>query len=101
MTGIDGVRCACQRLLPPSCTGLLIPSRVGVLATKACSLFDKATEARSQVRRLKRGARLLRRAAIVVGRAGSEDRLARDCAAALEQWLNEARERAERLAGVR
>jgi hypothetical protein len=74
---------------------------VVVLATKACSLFDKAVTGRTQTRRLKRGARFLRRAATVVGRAGSSDRLADACADALGQWLNEARERAERLAGVR
>jgi hypothetical protein len=74
---------------------------VGVLATKACSLFDKTGPERTQVRRLKRGARFLRRASAVVGRAGSSDRLAEGCAVALGQWLTEARERAERLAGVR
>jgi len=72
-----------------------------VLATKACSIFDKATEPRTQARRLNRGARLLRRASVLIARAAKGGRIADGCAAALVERLNDTRNRAQRLAGVR
>jgi hypothetical protein len=84
--GVDSVTCACQALFPTSCRGLLIPQRAAVLATKACSLFDKAalgTGTRQSTRQLVRGAKLMRRASTIVGRAGTSRKLSQTCATEL------------------
>jgi len=100
--GVDSVTCACARLFPASCRGLLIPQRAAVLATKACSLFDKAAlGTRQATRQLVRGGKLMRRASTVVGRAGASGRLSQACATDLVARLRDAHDRAERQADVR
>jgi hypothetical protein len=100
--GAESVTCACDGLFPPTCKGLLIPQRAAVMATRACSLFDKASlGTRQSPRQFRRGAKLMRRAAVVVGRAGSKSRLAQACVTDLVARLTDARERAERQARMR
>jgi hypothetical protein len=100
--GVDSVTCACTRLFPTSCRGLLIPQRAAVLATKACSLFDKAAlGTRQSSRQLGRGGKLMRRASTIVGRAGANGRLSQTCATELVARLLDAHDRADRQAHVR
>ena len=94
--------CACRALFPTSCRGLLIPQRAAVLATRACSLFDKAAlGAKQSKRQLVRGGKLMRRASTIVGRAGTSGRLSQTCATELVGRLMDAHDRAERQADVR
>ena len=100
--GAESVTCACKRLFPPACRGLLIPQRPAVLATRACSLFDKASiPSRQSGRQFVRGAKLMRRAATAIGRVGKNGRLAQTCATDLVRRLTDAHDRAERQADVR
>jgi hypothetical protein len=100
--GAESVTCACDRLFPATCRGLLIPQRASVMATRACSLFDKAaTPTKQSARRFVRGAKLMSRAAGVVGRAGKTGRLSLTCATDLARNLTDAHDRAKRQADVR
>jgi hypothetical protein len=100
--GADSVTCACDQLFPSSCKGLLIPQRAAVMATRACSLFDRAAPGtRQSSRQFLRGAKLMRRAAVVVGRAGIQGRLAQTCTTDLIARLMDARDRADRQGRVR
>jgi hypothetical protein len=100
--GVESVTCVCKGLFPTSCRGLLIPQRAAVLATKACSLFDKAALGTPQsTRQLVRGGKLMRRASTIVGRAGTKGRLSQTCATDLVARLMDAHDRAERQANVR
>ena len=78
-----------------------MPPRVTALTTKACALFGQATESNAQRRRLNRGARLLRRAAAKVKKAGDGGRIPLACSTALANDLTDARTRAQHLAGMR
>jgi hypothetical protein len=72
------------------------------MATRACSLFDKAAPGSPQSsRQYLRGAKLMRRAAVVVGRAGSHGRLGQTCTTDLVARLMDARDRADRQGRVR
>jgi hypothetical protein len=100
--GAESVTCACKQLVPASCRGLLIPQRAAVLATKACSLFDKAAlGTRQSTRQLVRGGKLMRRASTIVGRAGTSRRLSQTCATELVARLLDAHDRADREAHLR
>ena len=100
--GIESVTCACKALFPTSCRGLLIPQRAAVLTTRACNLFDKAAlGTRQSTRQLVRGGKLMRRAATIVGRAGTKGRLSQTCATELVARLVDAHDRAARQAEVR
>jgi hypothetical protein len=76
--------CTCDRVLPDQCVGATLPKSLQRYTSRACRLFDAALEAspKKQRRRLRQGARALRRAASVVIRAQVRG-LAPECAAAL------------------
>jgi hypothetical protein len=82
--GIESLTCTCDRVLPDQCVGVSLPKSLQRYTSRACRLFDAALEAspKKQRRRLRQGARALRRAASVVIRAQVRG-VAPECAAAL------------------
>lgn len=97
--GLDAVTCTCARVLPQACEGAALPPAVERLTTRACRFFSQAldTTPRRQRRRLRQGARALRRAVAVVTRAQLRG-LAPECAAALVADYRDASDRASQAA---
>jgi hypothetical protein len=88
--GLASVTCTCDRVLPSVCAGDELPRSVKRNTTRACRLFGAAVNAkpRGQVRKLRQGARALKRAAAAVVRAQVRG-LSPECAAALyDQYLS-------------
>jgi hypothetical protein len=93
--GLDAVTCTCERIQPTVCASESIPRGVTRNATRACRLFSAAVDStpKRQRRRLKQGAKALRRAAAIAVRAQVRG-LSPECAAALTNQFEDATERA-------
>jgi hypothetical protein len=94
-TGLDAVTCTCERTQPTICASQTIPRAVARYTTRACRLFGTVADApsRRQRRRLKQGARALKRAVAIVVRAQLRG-LSPECAAALADQYRDASDRA-------
>jgi hypothetical protein len=94
-TGLDAVTCTCDRTQPEVCADQSLPRSVARYTTRACRLFADALDAtpRRQRRRLRQGARALRRATAAVVHAQRHG-LAPECAAALAEQYRDASDRA-------
>jgi hypothetical protein len=94
-TGFDAITCTCERTQPVVCAGQSLPRAVTRYTTRACRLFSEVADAppRRQRRRLRQGARALKRAIAVVVRAQVRG-LAPECAAALAEQYRDASDRA-------
>ncbi len=99
LTGLDAVTCTCPPVAPSICDGQAIPSAVQRYSARACRLFAQAVDAppRRQRRRLRQGARALRRAVAIAVRAQIKG-VAPECAAALAEQYGAASDRASSLA---
>jgi hypothetical protein len=94
-TGLEAVTCTCERTQPDVCAGQALPKAVARYTTRACRLFSEVLDAppRRQRRRLRQGARALKRAVAIVVHAQLRG-LAPECAAALTDQYRDASERA-------
>jgi hypothetical protein len=100
--GLDSVTCTCDRALPDTCAGVALPTKVQRLSARACRFFSDAVDAKPGPRRrkLRQGARALRRAIAAVVRAQLKG-LPPECASDLTQGYRDASERASLLADTR
>jgi hypothetical protein len=97
--GIDFVVCSCSQPVPVVCADQTIPNRVERFAARACHLFSSALDAPAfrQRRRLRSGARALRRAVTILVRPQVRG-LTPECASALADTLQTVSDRATNLA---
>jgi hypothetical protein len=98
-TGIESVTCTCVQVMPDACEGLELPKKVQRFVTRACRYFAQAVDARprKERRRLRQGARSLRRAVSAVTRAQLQG-FSPECAADLAAFYRAVSDRAALLA---
>jgi hypothetical protein len=97
--GIASVTCTCEQVAPDTCEGLELPRKVQRYVTRACRFFAQAVDARpkKQRKRLRQGARALRRAIAAISRAQVHG-FSPECAADLVSFYRQAGDRATLLA---
>jgi hypothetical protein len=94
--GLEGVTCACQRPVPPSCAGDALPASIVRRHDRACGLFAGASGP-STTKRLRRGMATLKGAIALVSKSQKKGKLSGGCAGALKAELFDAKDRAEGL----
>jgi hypothetical protein len=95
ITGDEGVFCACDRPLPTSCTGVVIPTSITRRAAKACQQLESVRSATTLRQRIKRARTAIRN----WGKArrilkSPRTTLPADCAGALDFQYGDAATRA-------
>ena len=96
--GFDGVRCVCERPLPPACSGTPVSKPVAKRVARACALIARSSDSATPKARklLGKAARELRRGSVTATKAAGK-KLPPACANALAAQLANGQQRTEDL----